>query len=104
MSDRCQAALFQQYVDQWHKERGATSSITEMVICSSHLAIISMGADLVVPLILRKMEDEGDEPDMWFVALQSLTGTDPVTDEIRGDFKLMADRWLEWATANGYVW
>ena len=50
------------------------------------------------------MQEEGDEPDMWFVALQILTGGDPVTDEIRGDFKAMADRWLEWAASAGYAW
>jgi hypothetical protein len=42
-----------------------------------------MDAAVALPLILRKMEDEDDEPDMWFVALQSLTNADPVTDEIR---------------------
>jgi hypothetical protein len=88
-------ALFQYYVDQWHRERGLPLSITEMALCRSHFSIIAMGAAVALPLILRKMEDEDDEPDMWFVALQSLTNADPVTDEIRGDFKAMADRWLQ---------
>ncbi len=97
-------ALFQLYIEAWHNERGAASSISEMVLCKSHMRIIGMGAEIAVPLIFRKMADEGDEPDMWFVALQTLTGADPVTDEIRGDFKAMADRWLRWATDSGYVW
>jgi hypothetical protein len=98
-----QAGFFQLLLDRWHVERGATSSITEMAMCRAHLRIIGMGPS-VVPLILRKMQEEGDEPDMWFVALQMLTGKDPVTDEIRGDFKAMADRWLQWAADCGYVW
>ena len=95
-------AYFKLLVDQWRAERGATSSITEMVMCRSHLRIIGMGEN-AIPLILHEMEREGDEPDMWFVALQILTGEDPVTDEIRGDFKAMADRWLEWAATAGYA-
>jgi hypothetical protein len=98
------AARFQQYIKAWHLERGATSSIPEMVMCRSHLRIIAMGAAIALPLIFAQMESENNEPDMWFAALQILTGTDPVTDEIRGDFKAMADRWLEWAADNGYAW
>jgi hypothetical protein len=94
---------FQDLVKQWHKERGATSSITEMVMCQSHLQIIAMGPS-AIPLILRQMENEGDEPDMWFVALQLLTSADPVTDDVRGNFKKMAEVWLAWALRHGYVW
>jgi hypothetical protein len=98
------AARFQQYIQSWRIERGATSSIPEMVMCRSHLLIIAMGPRIALPLIFTQMESEGDEPDMWFVALQVLTHADPVTDEIRGDFKAMADRWLQWALDNGYAW
>jgi len=62
-----------------------------------------MGPD-VLPLILRQMANEGDEPDLWFVALQMLTGADPVIDDARGNFKEMAKLWLDWASRNGYAW
>ena len=88
---------------QWREERGASSSITEIAMYRSHLQIIGLGR-AAIPLILRRMEDEWAEPDMWFVALQMLTGVDPVTDEIRGDFCAMARRWLDWAAAHGYAW
>jgi hypothetical protein len=97
------ASAFDKLRAEWHTERGATSSITEMVMCQAHLKIIAMGPR-AVPLILRRMEDEGAQPDMWFVALQMLTSADPVTDEIRGDFPAMARRWLDWAAAHGYAW
>jgi hypothetical protein len=101
--ERIAAEQFHKLTLDWHAERGATSSITEMAMCKSYLSIIAMGP-AVIPLILRKMEDEGDEPDMWFVALQALTHNDPVTDASRGDFKKMADSWLAWARRSGYVW
>jgi hypothetical protein len=94
---------FRRLRDQWRVERGATSSITEMVMCTPYLRIIGMGP-AAVPLILREMEDEGDEPDMWFVALQMLTGADPVTEDTRGNFKKMAELWLNWAADNGHGW
>jgi len=87
---------------EWQRERGATSSITGMAICPSYQRIIAMG-EKVVPLILRQMEIEGDEPDMWFWALHILTGADPITDDDRGDIVRMAQVWLLWARGR-YAW
>jgi len=96
------ALKFLGLVSQWRKERGATSSITKMAMCPSYQRIIAMG-ERVIPFILRELESEGDEPDMWFWALQVLTGNDPVSDEARGNMKKMADAWLDWARRR-YAW
>lgn len=96
-------ATFRSLLTKWHDERGATSSITEMVLCRSYLQIIAMGSK-AIPLIFRQMEQEADEPDMWFVALQVITSADPVTPEARGNFKAMADLWIHWGRINGYAW
>jgi len=103
IAKKSMAAEFVSLRERWYAERGATSSITEMAMCRSYLQIIALGRS-AIPLILRQMHQEGAEPDMWFVALQILTGADPVTDEIRGDFAAMAARWLDWALQNGYAW
>jgi hypothetical protein len=97
------AALFQQLASQWHKERGATSSITQMAICPSYQRIIGLG-EKAIPLILRRLENEGDDPDHWFWALQALTREDPVPQDARGDMKEMARSWLDWAYMTGYDW
>jgi hypothetical protein len=94
--------LFHNLVVQWHKERGATSSISEMAMCPSYQRIIAMGPT-VIPLILRRMESEGDEPDMWFWALRVLTDVDPISESDRGDIAKMARAWLRWAQGQ-YVW
>ena len=89
---------------EWQKERGATSSITAMAMCPSYQRIMTMAAaEVVVPLILRQMESEGDEPDMWFWALRILTSADPVADDDRGDIVRMAQAWLNWGRGQ-YVW
>lgn len=94
--------VFRNLVMRWHNERGATSSITKMAMCSSYQRIIAMG-EKAVPLILRQLENERDQPDMWFWALQSLTGVDPVPDHARGDMVAMAQAWFNWARGK-YAW
>jgi hypothetical protein len=89
-------AEFKRLVQRWHQERGATSSITAMAICPAYQEIIALGPP-AIPLILRQLESEGDEPQMWFWALKVLTrGFDPVPDSARGDFRAMARAWLNW--------
>ena len=93
---------FHRLKELWRQERGAKSSITAMAVCLSYQRIIAMG-DKVVPLILRELENEGDQPDMWFWALKAITHADPVSAEDRGDMKAMADAWLSWAWGR-YAW
>ena len=94
--------MFNDFLENWHKERGATSFISEMAMCPSYQKIIGMG-DKVVPLIFRQLEIEGDEPDMWFWALRAITSADPVTDDMRGNMVKMAEAWLNWGRSK-YVW
>ena len=49
-------------------------------------------------LILHQLEDEGDDPDMWFWALQVLTGVNPVPEAARGNMGAMAKVWFDWAS------
>jgi hypothetical protein len=96
-------AVFASLVQRWYAERGATSSITEMAMCHSYQRIIGMG-EKAIPLILRQLEAEGEDPDHWFWALQALTGTNPVPPDARGDMREMARAWLDWAYLKGYAW
>ena len=97
------ATLFQQLASDWRAERGATSSVTRMAMYPAYQRLIGMG-EKAVPLILRQMENEGDDPDHWFWALQSITGQNPVTEKARGDMREMARTWLDWAYMAGYDW
>ena len=96
-------AKFQSLKGNWLKERGSRSSISESSMSPSYQRIIAMGP-VVIPMILRELEYEGDDPDQWFWALQALTLADPVTDNIRGNFQLMAKAWIAWARTKGYAW
>ena len=95
--------MFNNFLENWHKERGATSSITEMAMCPSYQNIIGMGRR-AIPLILHQLIVEGEEPDMWFWALRAIASADPVTDDMRGDFGKMAEAWISWGRSKHYVW
>jgi hypothetical protein len=97
-------ALFQQLLQRWHLERGASSSITQISMCRSYQRIIAMGRDVAVPLILQDLRKRDSDPDHWFWALQMLTGEDPVSPEARGDMRQMAHEWLNWGYRNGYAY
>src|ERR1700746_2004075 len=56
---------FRILTENWRKERGIASSVTKMAMCPSYQRIIGMGGR-AVPLILREMENEGNDPDHWF--------------------------------------
>jgi len=96
-------AIFRNLMEKWRQERGASSSITEIVLSPSYQSIIAMG-EKAVPLILAELEAEGNEPDHWFWALQVLTGLNPVSEAIEGNLLAMSDAWRKMARAKGYVW
>lgn len=96
-------STFQEHVNRWRRERGTSSSTTEIVLCPSYQAIIGMGRAVAVPLILAQIEAEEEHPDQWFWALQVLTGANPVSEEDEGNFPKMAQSWLQWARWH-YVW
>jgi hypothetical protein len=93
---------FRLLAERWREERGITSSVTKMVLCPSYQRIISMG-DRAVPLILRSMTDEGNDPDHWFWALEMITGEDPIPVQAYGNTRRMAQAWLDWAKGK-YAW
>lgn len=92
---------FQRLVEEWKKERGVMSSITEAALCDAYQSIIGMG-EKGVPFILEQLKLEGDDPDQWFWALSAITGADPIKDDDRGDYFKMAQAWLQWAETSEY--
>ena len=93
---------FQEFVKKWAQQRGASSSLTEVVLCEAYQGIVGMG-ERAVPQILRQIRRESDDPDQWFWALRMITQEDPVASEDRGNFVKMARTWLEWGERNGHV-
>jgi hypothetical protein len=89
------SARFQELYGEWKKQRGGRSSITQVSMMPAYQSIIGMGAD-AVPLILRQLRLEGDQPDQWFWALRAIAGANPVGPQDQGDFPKMAQAWIKW--------
>jgi len=82
---------------QWKEETRFVSSVQDMVSNAAYLQIIAMGKD-ALPLLLNELRRE---PDHWFVALQAITGLNPISESARGDVRAMARSWLEWGERHG---
>ena len=83
--------------DEWKQKRGHESSSARLAMHPAYLKIIGMGT-AAIPFLLRELEND---PDMWFMALRSITEADPVSDEIRGNVSAMAEAWLKWGKDQG---
>lgn len=90
---------FLRLADTWRKNRGPTSSISQMAMRPEYQAIIGMGHD-AVPFLLDELRRE---PDHWFWALASITGDDPVAQEDKGKLPEMAKAWIDWGRDHGYL-
>src|SRR2546427_11907635 len=97
-----QYAKFKDLVRQWRNERGAKSSVAEMVMLPSYQKIMAMGPD-AIPFILAELKAEDDAPDHWFWALAAIAYENPVPPESRGRLTEMAKAWIEWGQKAGYV-
>jgi hypothetical protein len=93
---------FSQLAKEWKQQRGTASSLSAMFMLPAYQSIIGMG-DRVVPLIIAQMKLEGDDPDLWFWALSTITGANPVRIEDQGNFLAMSKRWIDWADKE-YAW
>jgi hypothetical protein len=87
-------------VRSWKKEIAFESSLTEILMNHNYLKIIGLGPH-ALPLILEALQRE---PDMWFLALESIAGEDPAaSEENTGDFKKISEIWLEWGRDRGFI-
>jgi hypothetical protein len=90
---------FTELADHWHEETAHLSSPSRITGNDTYLKIISMG-NSVIPLILQDLQDRGGD---WYRALRILSGTDPVSPEVRGEVPRMKEAWLRWGRHKGYI-
>ena len=93
------ATRFRALADQWRRETGGLSSISQMAAHPAHQEIIEMGP-AAIPLLLRELQERGGH---WFMALYALSGENPVPREYAGRIPKMRELWLEWGREKGYI-
>ncbi len=92
-------ARFHRLASQWRDETELLSSTTARAMHPAYQQIIGLGPE-ALPLIFKELPQT---PGHWFWALRSITGEDPVPSADAGNVRRMAEAWLDWGRAHGYV-
>ena len=90
---------FGRLASEWKEQSRYLSNTAQMALLRPYQRIIGMGLP-VVPLILEELQRE---PDQWFWALEAITEENPVPPEAAGLVKQMAQAWVEWGRAQGFL-
>jgi type I restriction enzyme M protein len=88
---------FHALVKKWRKETQHFSSVAKMSQHPAYRAIIRMGFD-VLPYLFPELQQR---PDHWLVALNAITGEDPVPPI--STFEQAVQAWLAWGKEKGYL-
>ena len=91
---------FQILADEWERERPRGVDIAEMAKHPAYQQIIEMGN----PAVGWLLEKLAEKPGHWFLALNRITGANPVPEQSQGRLKDMTEAWLSWGKADGYKW
>lgn len=91
-------ARFTRLVDQWRYQTIYSSFVEEKTKHSAFKQIVAIGQD-AIPLILREIYVRSD---FLYLALQMITGENPVPQRDRGKVHAAVDAWIEWGRRSGY--
>ena len=90
---------FRDLAVRWREETFGQSLAAPGILHPAYLRIIGMG-EQAIPWILEELEERGGQ---WYVALQSITGEDPVAKKDRGQRPKMRAAWHEWGRINRWI-
>lgn len=91
--------MFDNLVKSWRFNTSTSSSIEKKISDQSFRGIIGLG-QIAIPLILEEL---AAQPSFLFVALEEVSGDNPVKPEHRGDIAAMTQDWLDWGRQRGYL-
>ena len=80
----------------WKEEIIFESNLNNIFSNSNYINIIKIGKT-ALPWIIKDLKKGGG---YWFVALNKITGINPIKEENRGVYEQMRKDWLEWADKN----
>jgi len=101
-SGRDEAQLAQEFaslLNAWNEATRFQSDPSKIITHQAYYRLIGLGPR-ALPYIFRDLQAGGGP---WFVALQALTGENPVLPEHARRSHMMRQDWLEWAKAKGYL-
>ena len=90
---------FEVIARQWKLETGGMSSVSQITSNKHYLRILAMG-QRVIPYIIDDLRKEAAP---WFYALSVLAERDDIGREYRGQFRKIANAWIEWWENEGHL-
>jgi hypothetical protein len=90
---------FARFAAEWTEQSHYLSNTAQLAMLRPYQRIIGMGWP-AVPLLLEELQRE---PDLWFWALEAITGENPVPPEAAGKVRLMAQAWIDWGKKQGLL-
>jgi hypothetical protein len=86
----------------WREATENLSSLTQIVSHPSYQTIIELGkrGEPVVPLILRDLQKNGG---YWALALNAITGVNPVSVKHIGNPLKVREDWIAWGRRQAYL-
>ena len=91
--------LFATLRETWRNDTRFQSDQSAILAHPAYYRLIGLGS-AVLPHIFRDLQVGGGP---WFVALQAITGENPVPQDHRHSVPLMRQDWLVWARTRGYL-
>lgn len=92
-------SIFLDLKKRWERDRPRGVDVEDASAHHAYRAIVALGWRAVGP-ILREMNQRRGH---WFIALQEITGRNPVASEHEGNLRRMTEDWLQWGRRLGYT-
>lgn len=89
---------FNRLMLRWDKERPRGTDLMAMAEHPIFQSVVGMG-QRAIPLLIREIGRRPRAP--WLVALNTITGDNPVAAEDEGKIKSMAAAWIRWGNERG---
>jgi type I restriction enzyme M protein len=91
---------FRRLVERWELERPRGAELMVMAEHPIFQSIVGMG-QRAISLLLGELDAKTSAA--WMVALNTITGINPVPREDEGNIKRMAAAWIRWGNQRGYI-
>ncbi len=90
---------FKILAEKWKRETAIISSVSKKIRHPAYKEIIQLGK-MAVPLILTELLKR---PDHWFIALEEITGVNPVGPAEKKNVSKAVQAWVAWGNKNAMV-
>ena len=91
------AIKFDELASEVEQDCMLVSSPSQIALHPAYQKIIGMG-ERIIPLLIKKLNEI---PTMWFWALESISGYNPVPQNHKGNIPVMVKDWQNWYNENG---